>query len=348
MRSIFPRLLIALLAVLALLSPPAAAQARDWAKDPAFVEIPVAPRMAVVGDVHGAFDEFAASLECLGFAKRPIPDSFKLAWTGGTGLLVLTGDLTDRGLYTRETYDAVMDLEAQAARAGGRVVALLGNHEMLLLNGTVKKWAETLKPPKKQHYQNTIDSFTRAGLKFEQAISPAGRYGAWIRRRPLFAVVNGWLFAHGGVGKEPATRESLAAAYRAMVDADDWLNGAMMQQESVLWHRDWWNDADLVTRNLAALDARGVVFGHTVGALGTEGEIQARDGRIVSIDVGMTPTYAKSKGGGLSIERAADGTFAFTARYPDRPAKLLFTQDAQPSAVREFLKTRRPVPAPAR
>lgn len=333
-----------LVALAALLFAPAAAPARDWLRDPASIEIPVAPRVAVVGDVHGAFDEFAASLECLGMAKRPIPDSFKLVWTGGRDLLVLLGDITDRGLHSREAYDAVMDLEAQAARAGGRVVALLGNHEMLLLNGQVRKWAETLKPPKKQHYQNTIDSFTRAGLKFEQAISPSGRYGAWIRRRPLFAVVNGWFFVHGGLGKEPAARAALDADYRAMVEADDWLNGAMMKQESVLWYRDWWNDAALVTRNLAALEARGVVFGHTVGALGAEGEVAAREERMVAVDVGMTPTYGKSKGGGLAIERQADGSFTFTARYPDRPAKLLFTEAARPSAMREFLK--RPVPAP--
>ena len=302
--------------------------ARDWEKDPPWVEVACAPRVAAVGDVHGAFPEFAASLEAVGFARRSTSEGYDLTWTGGKDLLVLTGDLTDRGKYTKECYDAVMSLEKQAAAAGGRVIALLGNHECLLLNGTVEKWAQTLKPPKKQNYQNTLDSFARGGLDFHQAISSTGTYGAWIRRRPLFAIVNGWLFVHGGLPRPATSRSDLAADFREAIERDDFNKGVFMNENGPLWLREWWNDAALVEENFKLFGVRGVVVGHTVGAPdGVEGNINQRDQRIVGIDVGMTPAYGNSKGGGL-LMTIADGKLSFCARYPDRPETPLFTVPA--------------------
>jgi hypothetical protein len=338
MRKTFPRLISVAFAIILLLNCSVAA-CRDWAKDPASIEIAYAPTVAVVGDVHGAFPELAASLECLGVAKQAIPDSFRLTWTGGTTLLIFTGDFNDRGVYTREVYDAVMDLETQAVRAGGRVIALLGNHETLLLNGTVEKWANTLKPPKNQHYQNTLDSFTKAGLDFHEAISPAGRYGAWIRRRPLFAVVNGFMFIHGGITKPSQNRASLVADFKKCVDADKWNSGMMSSETGPLWHREWWNDTALVNENFEKLGIQGVVFGHTIGAMGTEGEINVKDDRLIGIDIGMCPVFGKSHGGGLLVTIMPSGKMAFRARFPDRPERILFQLGA-PEGARETAAAR--------
>ncbi len=300
------------------------ASGRDWEKDPPWLEIPFAPRIVAIGDIHGAFPEFANTLETLGIAKRSSPESFDLTWTGKGSVLLLVGDYCDRGEHSREVYDSIMDLEEEARKVGGQVIPLIGNHEVLLLNGTVEKWAATLKPPKKQHYQNTIDSFTKAGLDFHETISPKGKYGAWIRRRPLFAVINGFLFIHGGLPKPPASKSDLAADFRESVEAENWSKGFLMSETGPLWIRDWWDDETLIQENFRNLGIRGVVFGHTPGALGTEGEIQQKDGKIVSIDIGMTPAYGFSKGGGLLITSDASGKMVFRAKYPDRPEAILF------------------------
>ena len=184
---ILRRSLVAVLLLIVALTGPV--WGRDWAKDPPWVEVQFAPLVAVVGDVHGAWPQFADSVEAVGMAKRLPGQDFRLAWTGGKAVLVFVGDYGDRGEYTHEVYDSIMDLEAQAQKAGGKVIPIFGNHETLLLNGTVEKWAKTLKPPKQQHYQNTIDSFNKTGTEFHKAISADGKYGAWIRRRPLFAVI---------------------------------------------------------------------------------------------------------------------------------------------------------------
>ncbi len=298
---------------------------RDWIKFPAWHEITGASRVFVVGDVHGAFDELTATLECLKIARRTAPDSFRFEWTGENSLLIMLGDLNDRGLHSKQVYDAVMDLENQAAKQGGQVICVLGNHEAMLLNGQVEEWAKTLTSHKKQHYQNTLDSFTREGLDFHQAISEKGLYGRWIRHRPLFAMVNGFMFVHGGLPNKPISRSELAADFRDDVEQGDWKKGIFMNHESVLWNREWWNNDKLVEKNLQVLGVQGIVFGHTIGALGPKGTIAQKNGKLISADVGMTPAYGNSKGGGLLITTTANGLMLFRAIYPDRPEQILFS-----------------------
>jgi len=299
--------------------------ARDWQRDPACVQIPFAPRVVAIGDIHGAFPQFAASLETAGMAKRTSSEGFTLTWTGGKDILVFTGDLTDRGLYTKQVYDAVMSLEKQADAAGGHVFPMFGNHEALLLNGTTEKWAKTLTSYKKQWYQNTLDSFIKAGLDFHQAISPEGTYGSWIRRRPLFAVINGYMFVHGGLQAEPQGLTAIATRFRLDMEKEDFNSGIFMDEKGPLWNREWWNDAALIERSLQIMGIRGVVFGHTVGAMGTEGMINVQNNELIGIDIGMCPAYGKSQGGALVMAATQDGGITAEAVYPDRPTAKLFS-----------------------
>ncbi|MBU1107088.1 MAG: metallophosphoesterase [Candidatus Riflebacteria bacterium] len=318
--------------------------ARDWDKYPAWVEITGASRIYAIGDVHGAFDELTATLGALKIANRTSPDSFRFRWTGGDSLLVFTGDFNDRGLHTKQVYDAVMDLQQQAEKAGGRIIVLMGNHEAMMLNGQVEEWAKTLTSHKKQHYQNTLDSFTRDGLDYNEAISEKGVYGSWIRNLPLFAVINGFMFVHGGLPSKPITKSDLAADFKDDITKGDFKIGTFMNMENVLWNRDWWMDDELVSRDLKVFGVMGVVFGHTIGALGTKGRIAVKDNRLVSIDVGMTPAYGNSKGGGLLISTSATDHMVFRAIYPDSPEELLFSikmpAAAYPSDQRKLLQTR--------
>ena len=305
---------------------------RNWEQFPAWHEVTGAARVCVVADIHGAFDELSATFSCLKVAERTTPDSFSFNWTGGNTLLVMLGDLTDRGLHSKQVYDAIMDLEMKAAAKGGRLICLTGNHEALLLNGQVEEWAKTLTSHKKQHYQNTIDSFTRDGLNYHQAIGEKGIYGQWIRNRPLFAIVNGFMMVHGGLPNKPITRSDLAADFRDDIERGDWKKGIFMNHDSVLWNRDWWKNDELVDRNLQTLGVNGVVFGHTIGALGEKGKIEHKNQKLISADVGMTPAYGNSKGGGLLITTTTNGLMIFRAVYPDRPEQILFSMRMPASA----------------
>jgi len=52
-------------------------------------------------------------------------------WIAGTDILVQTGDIVDRGTYALDIYELMRKLRGQADGAGGRVVSILGNHEVM-------------------------------------------------------------------------------------------------------------------------------------------------------------------------------------------------------------------------
>lgn len=146
-------------------------------------------RIVAVGDVHGAAEAFSAILTTAGLI-----DSNK-QWIGGRSILVQTGDMTDRGAGTRAALDLLMSLEKQADKAGGRVHALLGNHEVMNLTGNMR--------------DATPEIFATFGGEAETrvAFAPDGQYGRWLRSKPIIAVVDGTLFMHAGI----STAESKAS-----------------------------------------------------------------------------------------------------------------------------------------
>ena len=52
-------------------------------------------------------------------------------WIGGTDILVQTGDIVDRGTYALDIYELMRDLRGQASQVGGKVISILGNHEVM-------------------------------------------------------------------------------------------------------------------------------------------------------------------------------------------------------------------------
>ena len=95
---------------------------------PAFVStLPMPETLWVVGDVHGALGKLKMLLLRAGLAD------FDGSWRGGQAHLVLLGDYLDRGEDGAGVLRLVRTLQRQAALVGGRVDALLGNHEVMFL-----------------------------------------------------------------------------------------------------------------------------------------------------------------------------------------------------------------------
>ena len=184
--------------------------------------------VTAVGDVHGDFDAFSALLQHSGLIDP------QLQWTGGSAVLVQTGDLLDRGPKPREAMDLMMSLQKQAAKKGGRVVVLLGNHEVMNIMGDLRyvtaenyasyagKNSEKLQQSAYRQYadwrkdhQALLASIAQAFpetteaewmshhppgfVEQRQAFSPDGKYGKWLRERPAVAQVDHIVFLHGGI-----------------------------------------------------------------------------------------------------------------------------------------------------
>ena len=184
-----------------------------------------------IGDIHGDFDDFVGILQRAGLIDK------QNQWSGGKTTLVQLGDVIDRGPKPRPAMDLLMSLEAEAAKDGGRVVPLLGNHEVMNIMGDLRyvtpenyaSFADADSEKRRQSafkdYMNWRDShaailaelpqpmemteaewMARHPLGFieqREAFSPTGIYGKWLRTHAAVAQVSDSIFLHGGIS--PAT-----------------------------------------------------------------------------------------------------------------------------------------------
>ena len=89
-------------------------------------------RIVAIGDIHGDYAQYLATLRAAGLVNE------KGKWTGGETHLVQTGDIPDRGPDTVKIIEHLRDLAAEASRSGGRVHALIGNHEVMNVYGDLR------------------------------------------------------------------------------------------------------------------------------------------------------------------------------------------------------------------
>ena len=81
----------------------------------------------VVSDVHGHIEQLVEALR-----RASLLDAER-AWSGGKARLTFLGDYFDRGPDGIGVVDLVRRLQDEARATGGRVEALIGNHEILAL-----------------------------------------------------------------------------------------------------------------------------------------------------------------------------------------------------------------------
>jgi hypothetical protein len=317
-------------------------------------------RIVAVGDVHGAFDRFTAVLRAAQVIDR------RGRWTGGDAVLVQTGDVLDRGADSRRALDLLRRLEREAPRAGGRVLALLGNHEVMVMLGDYRyvsagEYAAFRSPDaealRERYYRAALeDARARAKtaaqpfVEMAVAMGPRGEYGAWLRDRPAMARINGIAFVHGGISPAVADLgcDAINATIREEVAAIPDTRAAdpaallATREDGPLWYRGLAAEEagapEDIRSLLDRLDARAIVIGHTVAP---GGRIAARaGGRVLQIDTGMlgTPFFPGGRASALEIRGGAlraiyeDGSEALPVMLP--PPAAAPAQGRQPAAAR--------------
>ena len=184
-------------------------------------------RIVAIGDVHGELTDFDTILRQTGI----INDQHK--WIGGGTILVQVGDVVDRGPKSRECLDLVMALERQARGQKGKVIAVLGNHEVMAMTGDLRYVSpedyqgfatERSEKVREEAYQDyleflasrsnrspdaaPVDQASREKWMVEHplgfferrdAFSPQGVYGRWLREHDAVVQLGDGLFVHGGL-----------------------------------------------------------------------------------------------------------------------------------------------------
>lgn len=240
----------------------------------------------MVGDVHGHLAELTRALHASDLVDADGD------WCGGDAELWFLGDFVDRGPDGIGVIEFVMRLAEQSE---GRVDALIGNHEVLLLG--MHRFGDRNVPG-----APTPRSFARSWLLNGGMRSDQDRltdaHIDWLTSRQVLTEVDGHLLMH-----------SDTLAYLEWGDTIDEVNEAVWD---VLKGDDldhWWecwrkmttryafrgpDGAAVADELLEVLGGREVVHGHSVIAdqLGVapeqiDGPLRYADGRVLAVDAGL-------------------------------------------------------------
>jgi hypothetical protein len=239
---------------------------------------PAVPRVVAIGDLHG---DLSASRRALELAGAIDDDDH---WVGGELTIVQTGDVLDRGDEDRELSDLLLRLKDEAREAGGELITLSGNHELM---NTMLTFDYVLP-----------GGFSSFGGRPQRtaAFRPGGDYARRLSAQPILMQVGDSVFVHGGILPEHISyglarmndevqafmRGELASVPAALLDAD-----------GLLWTRLYSivpgpADCMELAVALAELRVKRMVVGHTPQLGGISADC---DGRVLRIDTGMSRFY---------------------------------------------------------
>lgn len=184
------------------------------------------PRLVAVGDLNGSDEALVDILRGTGLIDR------HAHWKGGRSELVQLGDLFNRGRSARAAMNRLLSLQREAARAGGKVTVLLGNHEaMVALRHeaycTEHEYLSFATPRERRVWPGRVRRAMRRLLRdhpkrgpilpieprleawkvlnvpgreaLRRAVGPRGRIGRAIRRLPVAYQAGDVVFVHAGL-----------------------------------------------------------------------------------------------------------------------------------------------------
>jgi hypothetical protein len=268
-------------------------------------------RVVAVGDVHGDHDQFVAVLRSAGLIDA------NGAWIGGKTHLVQTGDVLDRGDDSRKAMDLLMRLEEEAAKAGGAVHALIGNHEAMNVYGDLRYvWPGEIAAFRDADSEKTRDELYKVEQKqfpdrkqwdaehplglieHRRAFGPEGKYGKWIRSHNAVIRIDDTLFLHGGISPKYADWTIRRINEQIRSELNDFTKierGILQDENGPLWYRGLAREHEKTLED----HLQKVLFNYKVGriAIGhtfTEGAVTPRfDGKVLMIDIGLCRFYDK-------------------------------------------------------
>jgi len=261
------------------------------------------PRIVSVADLHGDIEKTKKVL----LAASVIDESE--AWIAGESTtLVQTGDMVDRGPNSLEVVQFFRDLSRRASLAGGRVVNLLGNHEIMLLDGST--------------YFVNKDELKRHGGRrnFWNHFASGSDLGDFLRALPVAAILDRTLFAHAGV--EPSLVSSASTIDEINSHAHTGMRKPRIQRNKAesdvlnsnsgpVWTRAYnknnfrFDDPTVSCRALSetldVLNVDRMVIGHNVQRRLVP-QVQC-GGRLLLMDVGMSKEMYDADPVALEIRR---------------------------------------------
>ena len=235
-------------------------------------------KVVVISDVHGQFDLMRELLLAGGVMDEDHN------WTLGQGHLVVNGDNMGRGDQVLPILWLFFQLEQQALAQGGRVHMIVGNHELMALNGDLR-------------YIHRKYNFTAGVLQtpYPQLFQKGSVLGDWLAQHQVAISINGYLFVHAGISPKllglkmsfeeinTLFRERIMRQPQETINADPLLT-LMEGEDGPVWYRGYFEDKPLsqgkFRKQLKQYGQQKMVVGHT-----SYDEITAfYEGQLINVD----------------------------------------------------------------
>lgn len=283
-------------------------------------------RIVAIGDLHGDYDNYLATLKAAGLVDR------RGRWVGGQAHLVQLGDIPDRGPDTRRIIEHLGRLARQARRSGGRVHHLIGNHEAMNVHGDLRfvttaefaafadrgsarlrdryyrAWLDALEARDPDAHAALPDDhraewnqahplgWVEHRMSWDPRWDGDQRMFEWVMASPVAVQINDMIFVHGGISARYC-RNSLASlteqVHAALREPDRASRSILEDPLGPLWYRglagvEPSTPSAIVSAILEHHQARHIVIAHTP----TGGSILPRyGGRVIQVDTGIGRYY---------------------------------------------------------
>ncbi|HET6996495.1 MAG TPA: metallophosphoesterase [Chitinophagaceae bacterium] len=261
----------------------------------------------VCSDIEGNFSALRKLLQ----ANQVIDEKYN--WIFGKGHLVFAGDMFDRGDQVTECLWLIYSLEEKARAAGGYVHFILGNHDIMNLQGdhryTQKKY---------------IENADLLHKKLSDLYSQGTCLGKWLRTKNVIEKIGDIIFCHAGISPE-LTRLNIQIPEINAIAREYYDNRGTISETKarvvlstkvgLFWYRDYYLENPMkvniglkgydtiyktpqveIEKILILFGAKQIVTGHTIVA---DTISVWYDGKVINTDT----KHAEGKSEALLIER---------------------------------------------
>ena len=222
-------------------------------------EFKQASKVLVLSDIEGEFEPFRKLL----LAAKVIDSHYK--WTFGTGRLIIAGDLFDRGKQVCQFLWLLYKLEDEAREKSGHVNVILGNHDIMNLDGDFRY----VRP---EYYYNA----KLMNEPYSYLYASDSELGIWLRSKNIIEKIGGLLVLHGGISPDILSKQM--GMVKINIDTRPFFDVRrqnipdnlrdFFNEKALFWYRGYFLDPkasqNLIDSTLSFYRCKKIIVGHDI------------------------------------------------------------------------------------